>query len=69
MKLYCTALSGEDVSVSGSTTITDKKYRLGESDLATSDGKTIYLPDVIKDITKKKITLIFIRCLHLINKH
>lgn len=53
MKLYCTALSGEDVLVAGSKNITEKNIGWGESDLATSDGKTIYLPDVIKRYNKK----------------
>ena len=63
MKLYCTALSGEDVSVSGSTTITDKNIGWGESDLATSDGKTIYLPDVIKRYNKKEDNFNFYKVL------
>jgi hypothetical protein len=54
MKLYCTALSGEDVLVAGSKNITEKNIGWGESDLATSDGKTIYLPDVIKRYNKKR---------------
>ena len=63
MKLYCTALSGEDVLVSGSKNITEKNIGWGESDLATSDGKTIYLPDVIKRYNKKEENFNFYKVL------
>jgi nitric oxide reductase activation protein len=53
MKLYCTGLSGEDVSVANSSNLSEKNIGWTQSDLPTSDGKTIYLPNVISKYPMK----------------
>ena len=47
MRLYCTGLSGDDVSVANSSNLSEKNIGWTQSDLPTSDGKTIYLPNVV----------------------
>ena len=53
MKLFCTALCDVDVSISETSKNVEKNIGWTDTDLPTTDGKTIYLPSVIKQYPTK----------------
>jgi len=53
LKLYCCALSGQDLGVQSSNIMVDKEIGWFNSNLATTEGTTIYLPESIKKFSEK----------------
>tara|TARA_B110000438_G_scaffold175011_1_gene167291 strand:- start:4563 stop:7892 length:3330 start_codon:yes stop_codon:yes gene_type:complete len=53
MKLYCTGLSGDEVSISNASNLTEKNIGWSQTELPTSDGKTIYLPNIVNSYQSK----------------
>ena len=54
MKLFCTALCDVDVAISETSKNVEKNIGWTDTDLPTTDGKTIYLPSVIKQYSTKE---------------
>ena len=54
MKLFCTALCDVDVTISETSKNVEKNIGWTDTDLPTTDGKTIYLPSVIKQYSTKE---------------
>ena len=54
IKLYCCALSGEDLGIQSSNIMVEKEIGWFNSNLATTEGSTIYLPSSIKKFNKKE---------------
>ena len=53
LKFYCCALSGQDLGVQSSNIMVDKEIGWFNSNLATTEGTTIYLPESIKKFSEK----------------
>jgi len=53
LKLYCCALSGQELGVQSSNVMVDKEIGWFNSNLATTEGSTIYLPESIKKFPEK----------------
>tara|TARA_B100001996_G_scaffold214425_1_gene164752 strand:- start:1258 stop:4509 length:3252 start_codon:yes stop_codon:yes gene_type:complete len=53
LRLYCCALSGQELGVQGSNVMVDKEIGWFNSNLATTEGTTIYLPESIKKFTQR----------------
>ena len=54
IKLYCCALTGEDLGIQSSNIMVEKEIGWFNSNLATTEGSTIYLPSSIKKFNKKE---------------
>ncbi|MBN32536.1 MAG: hypothetical protein CL906_01270 [Dehalococcoidia bacterium] len=53
LKLYCCALSGQELGVQSSNIMVDKEIGWFNSNLATTEGSTIYLPESIKKFPER----------------
>ncbi|MBI4220539.1 MAG: hypothetical protein HY682_10370, partial [Chloroflexi bacterium] len=47
VRIYCRALSGEDIELSSTQQLVEKKIGWTDSQIATTEGTTIYLPPVV----------------------
>jgi hypothetical protein len=53
-KIYCAALSGKQLEIQSSEKLVEKKIGWLDSNLATTEGTTIFLPQTIKRFNSKK---------------
>ena len=54
LKLYCCALSGDDLAIQSSSMMVEKEIGWFNPNLATTEGTTIFLPESIKKFDEKK---------------
>jgi len=53
-KIYCAALSGKDLEIQSSEKLVEKEIGWLDSNLATTEGTTIFLPQTVKRFSTKK---------------
>ncbi|MBI4306683.1 MAG: hypothetical protein HY678_10235, partial [Chloroflexi bacterium] len=53
VRIYCRALSGEDIELSSTEQLVEKKIGWTDSQIATTEGTTIYLPPVVDRFPSK----------------
>jgi hypothetical protein len=53
VRVYCRALSGEDIELTSTQQLVEKKIGWTDSDIATTEGTTIYLPPVVDRFPSK----------------
>ena len=54
LHLYCSALSGSDIEVKESSTLAEKGLGWVSADIATTEGKNVYLPGMVDIFPTKK---------------
>jgi len=53
VRVYCRALAGEDIELSSTQQLVEKKIGWTDSDIATTEGTTIFLPPVVDRFPSK----------------
>ncbi|MBI2965000.1 MAG: hypothetical protein HYY34_02220, partial [Chloroflexi bacterium] len=53
VRIYCRALSGEDIELTSTQQLVEKKIGWTDADIATTEGTTIYLPPVVDRFPSK----------------
>ncbi len=61
LRLYCKALTGRNLSVQTTASLADKGIGWTDQDRATTEGTTIYLPEVMERFTEKQENFLAIK--------